>query len=51
MEEGRCLLVEYLNGKGIFRTSIVKEVEQTDYGFWIKTMNRTYRFDTEEFYK
>lgn len=51
MEKGKCLLVEYPNGKGTFKTSIVEEVEQTDYGFWVKTINRTYRFDTEGFYK
>lgn len=47
IQEGRCMIVEYPNGK-MFRTSMVKEVEQTDYGFWVETNNRTYRFDTEE---
>lgn len=51
LEEGKCMLIEYPNSKGTFRTSVVKNVEQTDYGFLVKTNNRTYRFDTEGFYK
>ncbi|MGL5328359.1 MAG: hypothetical protein ACRDD7_03750 [Peptostreptococcaceae bacterium] len=47
---GYCLIVEYPDGN-IFRTSTVKKVEETDYGLWIETNNRTYRFDTESFYK
>lgn len=50
MEEGKSLIIEYPTG-GVFRTSIVKEVEQTDYGFWVTTNNRTYRFDVDAFYK
>ena len=45
LQEGICLLVEYPERKAYFRTSIVKEIEQTDYGFWVKTMNSHYRFD------
>ncbi|MGL4801935.1 MAG: hypothetical protein ACRC18_06690 [Cetobacterium sp.] len=41
------MIVEYPDGKGTFSTSKVTDVEQTDYGFWIKTLNRTYRFDAE----
>lgn len=51
MEEGKGMLIEYTNGKGTFRTSKVEEVKQTDYGYWVKTKNRTCRFDTEGFYK
>lgn len=50
MEEGKNMIVEYWDGR-ILTTTNVKDVEQTDYGFWVKTMNRTYRFDTEGFYK
>lgn len=50
LKEGYRMIVEYPNG-GTFETSTVQEVDQTDYGFWVKTMNRTYRFDTEGFYK
>lgn len=42
--EGRPMVVFYPNGS-YFSTSIVQEVEQTDYGYWIITMNRKYRFD------
>ena len=49
-EEGKCMIVEYTNGRH-FRTSLVQEVEQTDYGFWVTTLNRTYRFDIESLYK
>ena len=51
MQEDKCMLVEYPNGKGTFRTSIVEEVDKTDYGFLVKTRNRTYRFDRESFYR
>lgn len=50
MEEGESLIAEYSDGRRL-TTSYVKDIEQTDYGFWVITSNRTYRFDTEGFYK
>ena len=50
IEEGKSLIVEYSNGRRL-TTSCVIDIDQTDYGFWVVTRNRTYRFDTEGFYK
>lgn len=42
--EGVPLYVQYEDGRG-FRTSRVVKVDESDYGVWIETMNRSYRFD------
>ena len=45
-EEGKSMIIEYTNDKGTFITSTVKEVSRTNYGVWVTTNNRIYRFDT-----
>lgn len=50
LKVGECMVLQYPNG-GVFWVHGVKEVEQTDYGFWVKTENYTYRLDIEAFYK
>lgn len=44
IEEGVPLIVNYFNNRG-FMTTPVLDVEEDDYGFWVKTKNRNYRFD------
>lgn len=42
--EGLPLYVQYENGSG-WRSSTVVSIDETDYGVWIETLNRLYRFD------
>lgn len=51
LEKGECMLLEYTDNRGAFKSTTVEYIDQTDYGFWVNTKNRTYRFDTEGFYK
>lgn len=44
-KEGSPLMVYYPDRKTVFWTSNVQEINQDDYGVWIKTLNMEYRFD------
>lgn len=44
VEEGFPLIVEY-DEMRYFRTSTIVSIDETDYGVWIETLNRKYRFD------
>lgn len=41
---GNSLVVEYPDDK-YFTTSPMEDFEETDYGVWVTTKNRIYRFD------
>ena len=43
-KEGCSLIIEYPDGR-CCRTSSIEDFEQTDYGMWVTTKNRIYRFD------
>lgn len=45
LREGSPLIVEYPERKAYFMTSTVVEVEETDRGLWVTTLNSLYRFD------
>ena len=44
LEEGSIMIGEYEDGR-MFYTSVVEDIEETDYGIWVTTENRVYRFD------
>ena len=44
LEKGELLVAEYEDGR-MFFTSPVADIEETDYGIWVTTQNRIYRFD------
>lgn len=50
-EEGKRFVAQFINESEIIRTSLVQEIEETDYGLWITTNNRLYRLDLDCFYK
>ena len=45
LEKGSPLVVEYTDNDRMFFTSVVEDIEETDYGIWVTTKNRVYRFD------
>lgn len=49
LEEGENMLLGYVDGR-VMKSSVVSEIDQTDYGFWVTTCNRTYRLDLPCFY-
>lgn len=44
LENGASMVVEYEDGR-MFFTSIVEEISECEYGIWVTTKNRVYRFD------
>lgn len=44
LEIGESMVIQYPIGTW-FYSDIVKEIDETDYGVWVKTEKRTYRFD------
>lgn len=51
MEEDKEMLLALKNSDDVIQTSVVEDVDQTDYGFWVTTTDLTYRLDTEGLYK
>ena len=45
LEKGSPLVAEYTDNDRMFFTSVVEDIEETDYGIWVTTKNRVYRFD------
>ena len=42
---GECLKVNYASGSGFTHYEIVLDVDETDYGFWVETTRKMWRFD------
>lgn len=45
LNKGNPLIVEYPERSAYFRTSNIVEIEETDRGIWVTTLNSQYRFD------
>ena len=39
------MFVEYVNNDKMFYTSVVEQIDENEYGIWVTTKNRDYRFD------
>ena len=45
LEVGLPMFVEYVNNDKVFYTSVVEQIDENEYGIWVTTKNRDYRFD------